>query len=409
MQKKSHPSLLTRQIILGTCLVFAAILFFVLLNNFTAVSKVFERIWGLFSPFVAAFIIAYLLNRPVLFFERRVFTRFRMRRGLSIATVYLLAILLLGSLISVVVPQVVNSLSLLIKNITPYINDLGAHLPKYIEDFHLKPEIAEELFNAWESILTYITGLLEKLLPKLLDYSFAAGRGLLNFFMALIASIYMLMSKKTLLRSCRRLIGAVFSAKKAQRLLDIGRHSNRVFSDFIVGKILDSVIIGLLCFFGMVIIYQPYAVLISLIIGITNIIPFFGPFIGAIPSIFILLIADPWAALFFFIFIIVLQQFDGNILGPRILGNSTGLSPLWVLISITVAGGLFGFIGMLFGVPTCAVLYSLGSAFVERRLKQKQLDDDCRNFITQQPVPAAAEAAADVPQELSCENEESKS
>lgn len=392
MSKKPGPSLLTRQIILGTCLVFAAILFFVLLTNFTQVAAAVGKVWDLFSPFVSAFIVAYLLNRPVMFFERRVFTRFKHRRGLSVLTVYLLACLVIASLLSVVIPQVGDSLTRLVQNVTPYVNDLDKKLPDYIEQFHLDPTLTQYLFQAWEDILKSVTGFLQDLLPKLVDYSFAAGRGVLNLFMAVIASIYMLLSKTKLLRSCRRLTGAVLPAAKAQRLTNIARHSNQVFSDFIVGKLLDSVIIGILCFLGMLIIYQPYASLIALIIGITNIIPFFGPFIGAIPSVLILLIADPLAALIFLAFVIVLQQFDGNILGPRILGNSTGLSPLWVLVSITVAGGLFGFVGMLFGVPACAVLYSLCSEFIQHKLDQKRLEADCHVFTG---PPAASEPEAE--------------
>lgn len=391
MPKKSGPSLLTRQIILGTCLVFAAILFFVLLTNFSQVAAAVGKVWDLFSPFISAFIVAYLLNRPVMFFERRVFTRFKYRRGLSVLTVYLLACLVIASLLSVVIPQVGDSLSRLVQNVTPYVNDLDKNLPDYIEQFHLDPTLTQYLFEAWETILKSVTEFLQDLLPKLVDYSFAAGRGVLNIFMAVIASIYMLLSKTTLLRSCRRLTGAILPVKKAHRLMGIARHSNQVFSDFIVGKLLDSVIIGLLCFFGMLLIYQPYASLIALIIGITNVIPFFGPFIGAVPSVLILLIADPLAAVIFLIFIIVLQQFDGNILGPRILGNSTGLSPLWVLVSITVAGGLFGFAGMLFGVPTCAVLYSLCSEFIQHKLDQKRLDADCGAFSGTQPAPEPAD------------------
>ena len=163
---------------------------------------------------------------------------------------------------------------------------------------------------------------------------------------------------------------------RARSVLEVCYHANRVFGGFIIGKIIDSSIIGVLCFVCMTLLRLPFAVLISVIVGVTNIIPFFGPFIGAVPSILILLIVDPIAALKFAVFVLLLQQFDGNILGPKILGDSTGLSALWVLVAIIVSGGLFGFAGMVVGVPVFAVLYALASSFFARRLREKGIDEE---------------------------------
>ena len=169
---------------------------------------------------------------------------------------------------------------------------------------------------------------------------------------------------------------ASFAAEKVERVLTICRRANSIFVGFINGKIIDSAIIGVLCFVLCTIFKIPLALLISLFVGITNVIPFFGPFIGAIPSIMILLIVNPMAALKFTILIILLQQFDGNILGPKILGDSTGISAIWVLVSIVVGGGLFGFVGMLIGVPTFAVIYMLTKEYVEARLAEKNIDGE---------------------------------
>ena len=174
--------------------------------------------------------------------------------------------------------------------------------------------------------------------------------------------------------------------KAARRTLDICHKANAIFSGFINGKIIDSVIIGLLCYVGTSILRMPFAVLISVIVGVTNVIPFFGPFIGAIPSTMILLIFSPLSALEFVIFVLALQQFDGNVLGPRILGDSTGLSPLWVLVSIIVGSGLFGFAGMLVGVPTFAVLYTLLREYLNDRLAQKGIDE-AGNPVAAAPEP----------------------
>lgn len=169
----------------------------------------------------------------------------------------------------------------------------------------------------------------------------------------------------------KKIIVALMKRSKADRLFEVCSHSNRMFSGFIGGKIIDSAIIGVLCYIGCSIMKTPYALLVSTIVGITNVIPFFGPFIGAVPSILLILIVDPMKALYFGIFVFVLQQLDGNFIGPRILGDSVGLPSFWILVSITVFGGIFGFIGMLLGVPVFAVIYMLVREFVERKLKEK--------------------------------------
>ena len=184
----------------------------------------------------------------------------------------------------------------------------------------------------------------------------------------------MLSGKPRLTRQMRKLIYAVFPAKGASRILAVGGKANKIFVGFINGKLLDSAIIGVLCFLLCTLFRIPYAILVSVVVGVTNVIPFFGPIIGAIPCLMILVIVDPWAALWFGILIIALQQFDGNILGPKILGDSTGLSAIWVLVAIIVGGGLFGFPGMLLGVPTFAVLYSLVKDWAERRLQEKGIN-----------------------------------
>ncbi len=212
------------------------------------------------------------------------------------------------------------------------------------------------------------------MVPQILDATMALGSGLMNSIMAIIISIYMLMSKDTLARQAKKGLYALLDKDKADHVVEFASRSQRVFVGFINGKILDSAIIGFICYCFMYIFGFEYYSLISVVVGITNVIPFFGPFIGAIPSIVILLTVDPWQALWFAVWILALQQFDGNILGPRILGNSTGLSPMWVLLAIVIGGGMFGFTGMLVGVPTFAVLYSLVSDYFEKKLDEKGID-----------------------------------
>ena len=213
----------------------------------------------------------------------------------------------------------------------------------------------------------------------------AVGSGVVTALTALIASIYMLAGKDRLIAQMRKLTFALFPVKKAGHILEVAARANGIFVGFINGKLLDSAIIGLLCFVLTTLFRIPYAVLVSVVVGLTNIIPFFGPIIGAVPCLMILLIVDPWSALRFGVLVIALQQFDGNILGPKILGNSTGLSAIWVLVSIVLGGGLFGFPGMVLGVPTFAVLYSLVRDWSEARLAEKGIDA-AGNPVAEEPV-----------------------
>lgn len=198
----------------------------------------------------------------------------------------------------------------------------------------------------------------------------------IDFFVALVICVYILNSKEKFIAQGQKLILAVFKKERADQIFELGRLSNQTFGGFINGKILDSIIIGIICFIMMNILKLPMAILISVIVGLTNIIPFFGPFIGMVPSALILLIIEPVAALKFIIMVLVLQQIDGNIIGPKILGKTTKLASFWVMFAIIVGGGLFGFPGMILGVPFFAIVYTYISRAINRRLEEKKLETD---------------------------------
>ena len=194
-----------------------------------------------------------------------------------------------------------------------------------------------------------------------------------DFALGFIVSIYMLCNKETLLAQIKKTIVSITKKSTCAKIMGVSSQANKVFSGFIIGKIIDSIIIGLLCFIGLTLMKMPYNIMIAVIVGVTNIIPFFGPIIGAVPSTLLMLIVDPKKAILLFIFILILQQFDGNILGPKILGDTTGLPGFWVLISLIVSGGLFGFAGMVLAVPVFALVYSFVRTYVENKLRKKKL------------------------------------
>ena len=362
-----------------------AILFYVGLNHFDVITIRIDKFMGVLSPFIVGFAIAYLLNTPMCFFERKLFANNKYKRALSILLVYLLAFAVVAILLGLIIPQVVQSVKDLAGNMQGYLDSLDQLVQDLTVQFNLDSEGVNTALGDFQSMMSKLSTQVTQALPQLLDVGFAIGNGVISGITALISSIYMLAGKGRLVPQLKRLLYAVLPKRRSDRLLQICGHANQVFVGFINGKIIDSAIIGVLCFILCAIFRIPYPMLVSVTVGVTNIIPFFGPIIGAIPCLFILVIVDPWAALRFFALVIALQQFDGNILGPKILGDSTGLSAIWVLVSIVTGGGLFGFPGMILGVPTFAVLYALVREWVNNRLKAKKIDGDGKPLNREDP------------------------
>lgn len=364
-----------------------AILFYVGLNHFSVVTVRINQFMGVLSPFIVGFAIAYLLNTPMCFFERKLFPNHRFKRALSILLVYVLAFAVVAILLGLIVPQVVQSVKDLAGNMQTYLTSLDQLVQDLTEQFDLDADAINDMFGNFQNMISNMTAKAAEALPQLLDVGFAIGSGVIAGITALISSIYMLAGKDRLVPQLKKLLYATVSKLRSDWLLGVCGQANRVFVGFINGKIIDSAIIGVLCFILCAIFQIPYPMLVSVTVGVTNVIPFFGPIIGAIPCLFILVIVDPWAALRFFALVIGLQQFDGNILGPKILGDSTGLSAIWVLISIVTCGGLFGFPGMILGVPTFAVLYALVREWVNKRLKAKKIDGNGKPLEEQPQTP----------------------
>ncbi|MEA4954069.1 MAG: AI-2E family transporter [Pseudoflavonifractor sp.] len=350
------------------------ILLYLGLTHLPQVRTAIHSFLTVLSPFIFGFMIAYLLNTPTNFFERKVYHRLKCRRTLSILTVFLLTIAVIVFLLQLVLPQVFNSIFNLMNNMSYYMENMDQIIREIVQRFDLGGKGLADLMSSYNEILQKATDFLKAAVPNILNFGMAVGNGVITGVTAVIASIYMLGGKTRLTGQLKKLIYALFPANGVSNILRVCGKANQVFVGFINGKLIDSAIIGVLCFLLSTAIRTPYAVLLSVIIGVTNIIPFFGPIIGAVPCLMILILVDPWAALRFGILVVALQQFDGNVLGPKILGDSTGLSAIWVLVSIVVGGGLFGFPGMLLGVPTFAVLYSLMREWADARLAKKGID-----------------------------------
>ena len=288
---------------------------------------------------------------------------------------------MLFALLSLVIPEIITSIEMLVEKMPEYAN----HIMKWFENIREEnPQIFEFMENTISIFTMSFTEAVNKILgaaPKLdiilAEIStglYAIVKAVLNLFVGIIVSIYVLKDKERFVAQFKKLVYSLLPVKRANGVVSVFRLTHEKFGSFIIGKIFDSIIIGILCFVILTIFDIPYSVLVSVVVGVTNIIPFFGPFIGAIPSALLILCVDPIKCLTFIVIILLLQQFDGNILGPKILGSSTGVSSFWVLASILVGSGLFGVWGMVCSVPMFAVFYTIVGKYCKKTLKKKGMD-----------------------------------
>ena len=348
--------------------------------KFSTILKILGTIADILMPVIWGFAIAYILN-PISMginnlLNKRFFKKKQMPKlsvAISVTIVELLFIAFILGVMSIIIPALLNSVSEIFSNISSLFSKLQEYAKSLFSDH---PKIYSFISDKISEYSTNAENLVERAEP-MLNNLVSGAWGFLGFLrdfvLGVIVSIYFLCSKDNLLAQIKKILLATFSRKKCAKIFEVSKKCHNVFGGFITGKVLDSLIIGLIATPFLLILKIPYAVMIAVIIGITNVIPFFGPFIGAIPTGLLVLLVDPGKFIPFVIFVILLQQFDGNFLGPRILGDSTGIPAIWVLISLLVGGGLFGFVGMLLSVPTFAVIYSLSRDSIEKKLKRKKL------------------------------------
>lgn len=379
MENKSRKIKLGKRarsiLIVGITIVLA----YVLLQNFSAIATFIGGIFTLISPFLWGIALAYLLSLMMYWLERKVFKKIekkKLKRALSLTLTFVIAISIVVGFLFAVIPQLVSSISTLVTNISGYLDNSEETVMGWAEKIGISRNTIHAIFGSWEEIITTVTDWVKTLIPGILDAGIKVGSGIFRMGISIFVAIYVLIDIERLKRQVKVVSLALFGEKRYEKLDYVRMKYHKAFGGFLVGKIIDSTIIGVICFIWMTIFKWPYAPLISVIIGITNVIPTFGPFIGAIPSIFIIFIVDPLTALWFGIFILVLQQLDGNIIGPYILGDTLGLSALWILFSVVTFGSLWGLTGMLIGVPLFAVVYDLFGEFVFKRLRKKGIDPD---------------------------------
>ncbi len=371
-----------------------AILFYLLLTNFDFILGIIGKLLHILMPIIWGLVIAYLLNPVLRFFEHRVFGKIKWKKprpklvtGFSIAATLFVMLLIVAGLLWLIIPQVLYSVRGILAALPDYISNAERLLNENVINNPAFKSLLQNGFSFLEEALATISA---QLSPRLNDWigQLTVGvvdfvSGFTDFVIGIIVSVYVMASREKFAAQAKKLLYAFLPDRVCQQTLKITRTTNETFGGFLSGKLLDSLIIGLICFIVMALFRWEYPVLISVVIGVFNIIPFFGPVIGAVPCLIILLLANPMHALFFLIFILLLQTFDGNILGPKILGEATDLSPFWVIFAILVGGGIGGIVGMFVAVPVFSVIYSLFCDFVRDRLAERSAakQDDQPNRI----------------------------
>lgn len=386
------------KVLVGLLIAVGAVLAYFVCLKITALWRITKGIADIIAPILSGAVIAYLVSPLANGYENgclslleklHAFKKENTRRrisatvGVAGAMVTLVAVVVLFFVM--ILPQVWRSILSMVDSISTYTDNIVRLTRDLFAEY---PELGASLTTFWENAETYVTNFFQQtILPNIDKWVTSLGGGvgrtltfLYNLVIGLVVAIYMLASRKQFAAQGTKILYAVLPVRYAGGLLEHIRFADRIFGRFIGGKIVDSLIIGVIAMVGLRILNMPYAVLMSVIIGVTNIVPFFGPLVGGAICVFITLIVDPLKALYLGIFVLVLQQVDGNIIGPSILGESTGLSSFWVLFSILLFGGLWGVVGMVIGVPLFAVIYSMVNDWVNARLKKKHLSTHTANY-----------------------------
>lgn len=372
-------------------------LFFFMIYRYNGFAFFWKNLLSILQPVIIGLVLAYLLNPVMKFFEKYLIRFFKPRmKSMSKAKKTSRWIAIIGSLLFLVgifvllIAAIVPSVSVSIQEVAATLPDEVNNLIVWVNDFTKgDTEAAEVARQAIEKASLALQNFLEDdIMTKAQAYigSITSGviygvKFVINILVGLIISVYVMASQETFAGQAKKIIYAVFRPVQANVIVETVRKSNRIFGGFISGKLLDSAIIGVLAYIVLAIMQMPDTILVAVIIGVTNVIPFFGPFIGAIPSFFIIVLQNPVQGLYFLIFVVILQQIDGNIIGPKILGDSTGLSSFWVVFAILVFGGLWGFLGMLLGVPLMAVIYYIVQKTVGFFLRKRGLTEDTGSYI----------------------------
>lgn len=365
---------------------YALLLAFVLIK-FSSVWNVVKDFFVLVGPFIYGFALAYLINIPATYFLEKIFKvkegekSYKKKRGVSILLSYILVFSVIVLVFATLIPQLTNSISVFMSNMNNYSEQFEALSKEIMSRIDLQESTWQQVQHFLIQSKEQIIAVLQNIVPSVIGVATGAFNGVFNTIFTLIISIYILLSKDDLSELIAKTVRVMAPVKVRQYLHHVLEVTNETFKGFIVGQLTDALIVGILTFIGAWIFKFPYPVLVGFIAGITNVIPVLGPFIGAVPCLIIILLADPSKVLWYLIFVVVLQQVDGNIICPKIVGDSIGLDGIWVVFVVLVGGGLFGILGSVLGVPAFAIAFRLYNEWLEKRLSTKKVKKEVEEHV----------------------------
>ena len=348
---------------------------------------------GILMPFLVGIAIAFVLNVFVKLFENKIFSPLNkknfkvwghIRRPLSIVLSFLIVFSIVSFIIFFVLPEIARSIREFTVNLPEYLRRLSAQVTAWMNELNITQEFINTIRVDWSAVISQATQFTTDFMGSLVNVTMSVASGLISLVLSIIFSIYMLIGKEKLTKNLKRVLYAYLPKEKARRAIEVAALSNRIFSGFVAGQLTEALIIGILCYIGMSLIGFPYALLISSVACITSVVPILGAYLGGAIGGFILLLIDPMKCLWFLIFLVLLQQFEGNVIYPRVVGTMISLPGIWVLLAILVCGGIFGIGGVLLGVPAASVVYTLLRTSTKNRLKKRRITDNEieRNEVT---------------------------
>lgn len=366
----------------------SSILFFLIVSKLQMVALTLSTYISFLQPFFYGFVIAYLINFIYTFLDKQMkkiswlrYKSSKLIKSIALILSYLIGALFFYLFFSFILPQLIESISGLVRSIPSYINSANEYLDRFSKSLDLPDEIIVFIDSRWKEAADVINNLSKDIVPKVINFIMNTVMSIWNLVLGIIISIYMLLDKEDFISVSKKIVYSIFSIKTSDRIMVLSRRAKNIFRSFLGGKLLDSLIIGIIAFLIFTVTKMPYALLITFIIGITNIIPFFGPFIGAVPSVIIIFFESPIKAFWFIIIILIIQQLDGNIIGPKILGDSLGVSSFWILFAILLGGKFLGFIGLVIGVPLFVFFQSIINDILKRKLQKKNLSTDTISYL----------------------------
>ena len=353
------------------------ILLYFSILNFDVVKNFFSLAASVLMPFMIGFAAAFLLHPIMMGIENNLLKKTKLKqttkRKISAGLAMVVMILVVLGFLFLIFPSISDSVIKLSNQIGNYAINAEAIIEETIELYPQTANFLTWFFEVGQDTLMDVVDYLKNMIPTILGYSIRLVTAVFDFIIGLIIALYIMFDRERFYKQIKKVAYVIFPVPVVKQFRELAKLSSKMFNSFIVGKIVDSTIIGIMCYIGMSLIGFDFALLISFIVGVTNVIPFFGPFIGAVPGIVILFIVNPIDSLWFALFVLALQQFDGNILGPLILGDSMGIPTLYVMFAILVGGGFFGVVGMFLGVPVFSIIYVVCKKVVEKQLAKKNI------------------------------------